>query len=117
MKQTTLLFITLVAIFALATAPASSSVRSTTSSSNGQGIAWNLTNSSTPSIVSNGRITYNINSLGSDNVTFTEVEKALNASFKAWEDIPTSSVAFTEGPTTSIHTATNGVFPIYWLES
>ncbi len=63
MKQTALLFVTFVAVCALATAPASSYVRSTLST--GQGIAWNLSNSATP-IVSNGRITYNINSLGSD---------------------------------------------------
>jgi len=118
MKHTTLLFVTLVVVCALATAPASSYVRSTTSSSNGQGIAWNLSNPATPSIIPSDRIVYNLNSAGSDNVSFTEVEKAINASFKAWEDIPTSAIAFSEGPTTSVHSSgSDGTFPVYWVES
>lgn len=121
MKHTTLLFFTFVVVCALATAPASSYVRSTVSSSSGAGIAWNLSNPS-PLNVSNGRITYNINSAvcttSCNNLAFTEVEKALNASFKAWEDIPTCAVAFTEGPPTSVHSAiSDNIFPIYWVES
>jgi uncharacterized protein (TIGR03437 family) len=117
MKQTAIFF-TLCAVFALATFSASSHVRSTTSATDGTPIAWNLSNPATPSIVSSGRITYNIHTAGSDNVAFTEVEKAINASFKTWEDIPTSAIAFTQGPATAVHSpVSDGVFPIYWVES
>ena len=117
MKHTVILFVALAVVFALSSSPASSYVRSTTASNNGLGIAWNLTNPS-PTNVTNGKITYTINSAGSDNVPFAQVEQAINASFKAWEDIPTCAITFTEGPVSSTHSSgSDNIFPIYWVES
>jgi len=102
------------ALVALVTPRASSYVRSV--NTGGLPRAWNLTSPST-TIVANGRITYNINSAGYSKVPFAEVEQALNASFKTWEDIPTCTVAFTEGATTTVNTVgQDGVFPLFWLE-
>ncbi|HMY76769.1 MAG TPA: matrixin family metalloprotease, partial [Blastocatellia bacterium] len=84
---------------------------------NGAPLAWNLTNPTTP-IVQGGRINYRINSAGSDNVPFAQVEQAITASFQSWEDISTSAVAFTRGPnTTSTATTSNGQLELFWLEN
>lgn len=99
-----------------ATQPTASYIR-TPLASTGVPVAWNLTNPTT-SIVSGGRITYRINSAGSDDVPFVQVERALMASFQAWEDVPTSTVAFTRGPdTTSRASAGDGQFELFWLEN
>jgi uncharacterized protein (TIGR03437 family) len=80
-------------------------------------IAWNLTNPRTP-IVSNGRVTYRIDSAGSDNIPFSEVEQALTASFQSWEDVPTSTIAFQRGPNfTSNKTNLPDAFDLFWLEN
>ena len=105
----------LIAIFFLATHSTASYVRSPLST--GTPMAWNLTNPGTQE-VSNGRITYNLNPAGSDDLPFSEVERALAASFQAWENIPTSEVAFQRGPNTSATVTTNdNVLQIYWLEN
>jgi len=104
-------------IFFLTTHSTASYVRTPLSSSNGLPIAWNLTNPGTP-IVSGGRITYNLNPAGSDDLSFSQVEKALMASFQVWEDVPTSSVAFTRGPNSSSTTTMgDGILQLYWLEN
>lgn len=104
-------------IFFLATQPTASYVRVPVSDTNGAPLAWNLTNPTTP-IVQGGRITYRINSAGSDNVPFAQVEQSIVASFQNWEDIPTSAVAFTRGPnTTSTGTTSNGQLELFWLEN
>ncbi|MBK6797613.1 MAG: matrixin family metalloprotease [Acidobacteria bacterium] len=91
-------------------------VRTTVSLGIGASIQWNLNNPDTR-IVSNGRITYNINSAGSDNLPFSDVENAIMASFQTWEDVPTSSVAFARGPnTSSTSTAYDGQLQIFWIE-
>lgn len=91
-------------------------VRTTVSLGIGASIQWNLNNPDTR-IVSNGRITYNINSAGSDNLPFSDVENAIMASFQTWEDVPTSSVAFARGPnTSSTSTANDGQLQIFWIE-
>src|SRR5262245_45803873 len=83
----------------------------------GMGIAWILTNPTTP-IVANGRVTYNLDTTGSDNIPFSEVEKAVTSSFQSWEDIPTSAIAFQRGPniTSNKTTLMDGVFDIFWAE-
>ncbi len=116
MKNTLRIFIVLL-IFAISTQTTESYVRSPTGVSNGAPVAWNLTNSITP-IVSNGRITYNLNSAGSDDLPFSEVERVIATSFQTWENVPTSDIAFTRGPnSTSAGTQNDGVFQIYWLEN
>ncbi|MBO0720611.1 MAG: matrixin family metalloprotease, partial [Blastocatellia bacterium] len=78
--------------------------------------AWNLTNPSTP-IVANGRVTYSLDSAGSDDIPFSQVEQAITASFQSWEDIPTSTIAFQRGPNiTSDKTFHEDQFDIYWVE-
>lgn len=105
------------AIFLLATASTKSFVRVPISDTNGAPLAWNLTNPAT-SIVQGGRITYRLNSAGSDNVPFAQVEQALVASFQAWEDVPTSTIAFTRGPnTSSTATAGDGQLELFWQEN
>src|SRR5262245_54389500 len=80
-------------------------------------IAWNLTNPSTP-IVSNGRVTYRLDSAGSDNIPFPQVEAAISASFQSWENITTSTIAFQRGPNiTSDRTNLDGAFDIFWTEN
>lgn len=116
MRKTFLLIIALSSAF-LSAPGARSYVQSPTSSADGTGIAWNLNNPAT-SIVVNRRIVYNINSAGSDDVPFAEVEKALEASFQAWEAIPTSEIAFTRGPDTTVRTTgSDGLFPLFWVEN
>jgi uncharacterized protein (TIGR03437 family) len=108
-------FIALLAFVALATSPADSHVRS--ASSSGVLLAWNLSNPST-TIVSGGRIVYSINAAGSADVPFADVERALDAAFKVWEDIPSSTIAFTKGATTNISSiGNNGIFPVFWVEN
>lgn len=103
--------------FLLATQPTASYVRTPISSTNGAPVAWNLTNPTT-AIVQGGRITYRLNSAGSDDLSFTQVERALVASFQAWDDIPTSSVAFTRGSnTSSTASAGDGQLELFWLEN
>lgn len=107
----------LCALFFLATHATASYVRTPLSSSNGTPIAWNLTNPDTQVVV-NGRIVYGLNPAGSDDLPFAEVERALVASFQTWEDIPTSTVAFTRGPnTTSTTTTRDNVLQVFWLEN
>jgi uncharacterized protein (TIGR03437 family) len=99
------------------TQPTASYVRTPISSTNGAPVAWNLTNPIT-AIVQGGRITYRLNSAGSDNLPFTQVERALVASFQAWEDIPTSAIAFSRGPnTSSTASAGDGQLELFWLEN
>jgi uncharacterized protein (TIGR03437 family) len=86
---------------------------------NGAGlpIAWNLTNPSTP-IVSNGRVTYRLDSAGSDDIPFPQVEASITASFRSWENIPTSTIAFQRGPNfTSDKNDLDGAFDIFWTEN
>lgn len=105
------------AIFFLTTKPTASFVRVPISDTNGAPLAWNLTNPGT-AIVQGARITYRLNSAGSDNVPFAQVEQALAASFQAWEDIPTSTIAFTRGPnTSSTATASSGQLELFWQEN
>src|SRR5215510_11274718 len=74
---------------------------------------WNLIAPATP-IVSNGRVTYSLDSAGSDNITFSQVEQAITASFQTWENIPTSTIAFQRGPNiTSDRNDLPGVFDIF----
>jgi|GEM_PF-2327508 len=104
-------------LLTISTNKTESFVRSTVNSSNSAGIAWNLDSSFT-TIVSGGRITYRINGAGSEDVPFADLEQAIDGAFKAWEDIPSSRVAFTKGPTTTVNTTgSDGVFPIFWLEN
>ncbi len=104
-------------IFFLATRPKASYVRTPLSGTNGTLVAWNLTNPGTP-IVAGGRITYRLNQAGSDDLPFAQAERALVASFQAWEDIPTSAIAFTHGPnTTSTASAGDGQLEMFWLEN
>jgi uncharacterized protein (TIGR03437 family) len=79
-------------------------------------IAWDLVNPSTP-IVSNGRVTYNLDSAGSDDLPFCEVERAITSSFQSWEDIPTSIIAFQRGPNISSTSNSPGIFEIRWVEN
>jgi uncharacterized protein (TIGR03437 family) len=79
--------------------------------------AWNLTNPRTP-IVENGRVTYTIDSAGSDNIPFSEVEQAITASFQSWEDVPTSTIAFQRKPNfTSDKSLLSGAFETFWIEN
>jgi uncharacterized protein (TIGR03437 family) len=104
-------------IFFLAARPTASYVRTPLSGVNGTPIAWNLTNPGT-SIVTGGRITYRLNQAGSDDLPFAQAERALVASFQAWEDIPTSAIAFTHGPnTTSTASVADGQMEMFWLEN
>jgi uncharacterized protein (TIGR03437 family) len=105
------------AIFFLATRSTASYVRTPLGNTNSIPIAWNLTTPSTP-LVAGGRITYRLNPAGSDDLSFGQVERALMGSFQAWEDIPTSAIAFTRGPnTTSTASASDGQFEVFWLEN
>lgn len=109
--------LTFCGIFYLAARPTASYVRVPISQTNGAPLAWNLANPAT-SIVQGGRLTYRLNSAGSDNVPFAQVERALTASFQTWEDIPTSAIAFTRGAnTTSTITAASGQLELFWLET
>lgn len=115
--KSVLLLLTIGGIFLLMTPATASYVRTPLSSSNGQPIAWNLTNPGTP-IVAGGRITYNLNPAGSDDLPFAEVERALAASFQTWEDIPTSAIAFTRGTNSSSTTTTgDNMLQVFWLEN
>ncbi len=107
----------LFAVFVVSTHSTESYVRNPTSSSNNVPIAWNLGNPDTP-IVSGGRIVYSLNQAGSDDIQFSEVERVVAASFKSWEDIPTSAISFQRGANNSSTSTTNdGVYQIYWLEN
>ena len=115
MKKSLLLLFVLVAIVSLAPRTGKGYVRSPLSS-NGMGIAWNLADPGTPK-VAGGRIIYNLNPAGSADLPFSQVEQTIAASFQTWENIPTSTVAFTRGPNTTATTTTNDdVLQVYWLE-
>jgi uncharacterized protein (TIGR03437 family) len=110
-------FIILIAVFSLAGHPTSSYIRSPLSNSSDP-IYWNLTNPFNSSEVSGGRIIYNLNPAGSDNLPFSQVEQAVAAAFQTWEDVPASTVAFTRGPnSTSTTTGNDNVFQLFWLEN
>jgi uncharacterized protein (TIGR03437 family) len=110
-------FIFLIAIFSIAGHKTESYVRSPLSASNGTPISWNLTSPMTSEVV-NGRIVYNLHPAGSDNLPFSQVAQAIAASFQAWEDVPTSAVAFTRGPdTTSTTTGNDNRLQLFWLEN
>jgi uncharacterized protein (TIGR03437 family) len=81
----------------------------------GTPVGWNLINPQSP-IVVNGRVTYSLNSAGSDNVPFNEVEQAITSAFQSWEDIPTSTIAFQRGPNNSSTSNIRNRFEIFWLE-
>jgi uncharacterized protein (TIGR03437 family) len=82
----------------------------------GSNVKWNLAVNS--GVVQNGRVVYSLNPAGSDNLPFAEVEKAITSSFKAWEDLPNSTIAFTRGPNSSTRgTSADNLFQIYWVES
>lgn len=110
-----LLSFTLISVLlAINTGKTESYVFSTTAG--GAPIRWNLTNPASP-IVKNGRVVYNLNPAGSDDVPFAQVEAAIAASFQAWEDLPTCAIAFTRGENRSESGGRNdGIFQIYWRE-
>lgn len=109
-------FFVLILIFSFASHTTASYIRSPTSA--GVPLFWNLSDPFNPSEVSGGRIIYGLNPAGSDNLPFSQVEQAIAASFQAWEDIPTSVVAFTRGPnTTSTTTGNDNVLQLFWLEN
>jgi len=110
-------FVLLIAIFSFAGHKTESYVRSPLSSSNGTLISWNLTSPMTTEVV-NGRIVYNLNPAGSDNLPFSQVAQAIASSFQAWEDVPTSAIAFTRGTdTTSTSTGNDNRLQLFWLEN
>lgn len=79
-------------------------------------IHWNLTSPASP-IVKNGRVVYNLNPAGSDDVPFAQVEAAIASSFQSWENLPDSSIAFTRGENRSETGGRNdGIYQIYWRE-
>lgn len=117
MKRSLYTLAAFLAVFMLGGRPGASYVRSPLGGSSGAPIAWNLSDPGTPKVVG-GRITYNLNPAGSDNLPFAQVEQTLAAAFKVWEDIPTSTVAFTRGPNTSATaTGNDDVLQLYWLEN
>ena len=98
------LFCALVLILALAAPDSASYVRDDV---NGSPIFWDR----------GGRVTYELNPAGSDDVPFPEVERAVAGAFQVWEDVPTSTVSFARGPDTTLRTAANdGRFPVFWVE-
>jgi uncharacterized protein (TIGR03437 family) len=106
----------LILIFSLASHTTESYIRSPTSA--GVPLYWNLNDPFNPNEVSGGRIVYSLNPAGSDDLPFSQVEQAIGASFQAWEDVPTSAVAFTRGPnTTSTTTGNDNVLQFFWLEN
>ena len=83
----------------------------------GATIHWNLTNPASP-IMKNGRVVYNLNPAGSRDVPFAQVESAIAASFKTWEDLPNCAMAFTRGENrTETGAANDGIYQIYWREN
>jgi uncharacterized protein (TIGR03437 family) len=108
-------FLFIATALAINTGKTESFVFSTTSG--GVMIHWNLIDSPSP-IVQNGRVVYNLNPAGSDDVPFAQVEAAITSSFKTWEDLTTCSIAFTRGPNRTETGAKNdGIFQIYWQEN
>lgn len=109
--------LTICGIFFLTTQRTASYVRVPIGPTNGAPLAWNLTNPNT-SIVQGGRITYRINSAGSDNVPFPQIEQALTSSFQSWEAIPTSTIAFARGANTnSTATLASNQLELFWQET
>lgn len=97
--------------------PTESYIRTYISGAFGLPATWNLNNPGT-AIVSNRRVTYNLSASGSDDLPLSAVESAIGASFQAWEDVPTSLIAFARGPNLTVTPGTgNGVLEVYWLES
>lgn len=86
---------------------------------NGVPFIWNLVDPSEQAkpIISESKITYNLNPAGSDNLTFDQTAQALASSFQSWEDITTSTVAFKRGPDTTIaSTGTDNIYQVFWVE-
>lgn len=109
-----LAFLLISVLFVLKTGKTESYVFSTTAG--GVPIRWNLTNPASP-IVKNGRVVYNLNPAGSNDVPFAQVEAAIASSFQAWENLPDCSIAFTRGENRSESGGRNdGIFQIYWRE-
>jgi uncharacterized protein (TIGR03437 family) len=109
-------FFVLILIFSFAIHTTESYIRSPTSA--GVPLYWNLNDPFNPNEVSGGRIIYSLNPAGSDDLPFSQVEQAIAASFQAWEDVPTSAIAFTRGPnTTSTTTGNDNVLQFFWLEN
>ncbi len=109
--------IVFLAVAAAATQSSESYVQTPAGTTTRTPIAWNLSNPDTP-IVSNGRVVYSLNSAGSDDLPFSQVEQEIATSFAMWENIPTSTIAFTRGPnTTSTTTTSDNLLQIFWLEN
>jgi uncharacterized protein (TIGR03437 family) len=104
-------------VFSTSSHRTQSYVRSVLNNANGKPIFWNLTNPMTPEVVG-GRIVYNINAAGSDDLPFSQLESAIVSSFQAWEATPTSAIAFTRGPnTTSTTSGNDNQLQLFWLEN
>ncbi len=117
MMKTVLRLAIAAVLVAIAAQPTESYIRSYVTGALGLPVVWNLGNPDT-AIVSNRRVTYSPSSAGSDDLPFNEVESALAASFQAWEDIPTSLIAFARGPNLSVTPgSSNGVLEVYWQEN
>ena len=85
-------------------------------SGSGNQVRWNL--AANGGVVQNGRVVYNLNPAGSDNVPFNQVESSITSAFQSWEDLPDSALAFTRGPnSTAKGTAADATFQVYWAES
>ncbi len=84
--------------------------------SSGNQVRWNLATNG--GVVQSGRVVYNLNPAGSDNVPFNQVESAITSSFQSWEDLPDSALAFTRGPNSTVKgTGADATYQIFWAES
>src|SRR5436853_423678 len=113
-----LLLLIVCGISLISTTKTKSFIRTTISGSSPTGIAWHLSNPSPNVGVSGGKIKYEINTTGVHGVPFASVKAAIEAAFQTWQNIPTTTVGFTEVAPTGLTTVGNmGHLPLFWVEN
>ncbi len=108
----------LAGLILLAWFPAAAFISLTTSTTDPTPVRWDLDETilSLPN-VAGGEVLYQVNSLGSDDISDGSDLAAVEAAFRHWEGIPRSRIAFSRDVDTTLEVANDdGVNVVYWAE-
>ena len=108
-----------VALLAAASGPARAYTRSTVSSSQATGIAWDLANDTTYlATVDDGAVLYRLHAAGSADVSAGSAQAAVERAFRTWSGVAASSLRFRREPDTANATTLNDdEFTVFWSET
>jgi hypothetical protein len=98
--------------------PAAAFISLSTSTTDPMSVSWDLDETilSLPN-VAGGEVLYQVNSLGSDDISDGSDLAAVESAFRHWEGIPRSRIAFSRDVDTTLEVANDdGVNVVYWAE-